>query len=653
VAVLNETFWRERLAGTPMIGRSIVIDGRSFNVVGLVASRYPLGVDVWVPLALSAREWGDVRSRSLQAVALLERDISLAAAEADARRVAAGLAATYPDSHRGRSFRLLPLRAEQYEFTLGLFSLVQSLAVGVLLVATANAISIMTVRVLDGRAESSVRGALGASAARIGRPYVIEALLLSTAAGCLAIVMIRWMVPLVRRGVPAGIAKWIAGWDAVQPDLGLALTTWCVAAAIGLCVGVWSSRRGVRDNVAAAMGSEGRVISGNRGGGRAISLGIQAGISVVLLSAAALFAGGLVEVRTAFEGHDPDRVLLARAAAPAHRFPRDEDVVAFFDRAVAMAATLPAVRSAGLVQNAPASNVSNPTRGIWPVESPPPAGTQPPTADVQIANPRGLTALGVPLLRGRSFRDGDTAAAARVALVSRQLAGRLWHDVDPLGREVALDDGSRWQVVGVLEDIRLNWYDGGPRPTIYLPHSQTAARAMTFVLRSDATPETLAAPLRAALRGVAADPPPLRTYTLRQEVDDSLAPLVTLAWVIAGLAAIASVIATAGIYGMAASAVASRTRELGVRIVLGARPRSLVRLVLEAVARPVGIGCVTGAIAAIWLARWAGSHTFGLLTLDPRVPIGVGALLTATALLGAWAPCRRAARVDPIVALRE
>ncbi|MGH9315427.1 MAG: ABC transporter permease [Vicinamibacterales bacterium] len=652
VAVLNETFWRERLGGASILGRSMLIDGRAFIVIGVVAARYPLAVDVWVPLALSPVEWEDRTARRLQVVALLKRRVTTQAAEADARRVAAAIAGEYPDTHRGRSLRLLALRAEQYEFTLGLFSVVQIVALGVLIVAAANAVTIMTVKVLDGRPEAATRAALGASVFRVVRPYVLEAATLSATAGVLAILMAQWTVPLVRRGVPPGIAKWIAGWDTVRLDVPLALATWCAATAIGIVVGIWSGARGARGNLAAMIAWEGRVGTGAPGRGRELVLALQAGVSVVLLSVAVLFSAGLSDIRATFREYDPDHVLLARVTAPAHRYPEATDVVAFFERAAAAAAALPGVRVAGLVQNAPASNVPNPVRGIWPAEEPPAKGTPSTIADVQIADARGLSALGLRVTSGREFRSGDAAAAPRVALVSRQLASRLWGARDPLGRLVALDDGSRWQVIGLVEDILLNWYDGGPRPTLYLPHAQTSARGMTLVLRAGGSPESLVGPLGVAVRRIERDPPPLRTFTLRSEVDDALAPLLTLAWLLAALSLVAFALATAGIYGVAASAVVLRTREMGIRVVLGARPRALARLVLRVVARPVALGCAVGIPAAAALVRWLSAHTFGLLELDPAVPIAVGALLLAAAALGAWTPSRRAARVDPIVTLR-
>jgi predicted permease len=651
VAVLNETFWLERLGGSPIVGQTVRLDGRPVTVIGVVSERYPLGVDAWVPLALSPTEWDDRNARALQVVALLADDLTLSAAEADARRVAAALSLAYPDTHRGRSLRLLPLRAEQYEFTLGLFSAVQIVAFGVLLVAAANAVTIMAVNVLDGRHDASVRAALGASVVRVVRPYVLEAAVLSVCAGLVAILLTEWTVPLVRFGVPPAIAKWIAGWDAIQADGSLALATWGVAAVIGVGVGIWSGCRGMRGSLATTLAQEGRTIAGG-GRARGVALALQAGVSVVLLSAAALFSGGLADVRSAFGAYDADRVLLARATASAHRYPADADVIAFFQRVAAAAASLPGVHVAGLVQNAPASNVPSPARGVWPAEDPPAPGTPAPTADIQIADPRGLAALDVPIVRGRSFADSDTADVSRVALVSRQLANRLWGTRDPLGRVVAVDDESRWRVIGVVEDIRLNWYDGGARPTLYLPHAQTGARAMTFVLRSSDSPEKLAAPLAAAVRRIEPDAPALRTYTLRAEVDDSLAPLLTLAWLLAALSSVAFALAMAGMYGLAASAVAMRRRELGIRAVLGAQPRSLARLVFAVVARPVGFGCVVGIPAAGGLARWLGTHTFGLLALDPVVPLAIAALLMAAAAFGAWSPSRHAAQVDPIIALR-
>jgi putative ABC transport system permease protein len=653
VVMLNETFWRERLGSAPRVGESILVDDRRLSIIGVVAARYPLAVDVWVPLALTPSEREDRTTRNLQLLALLKPGVSRSAAAADARRVAASVAAEYPDTHRGRSLRLLPLREEQYEFTLGLFSMVQIVALGVLLVAVANAVTIMSVKAMDGRLDAALRAALGASAVRVVRPHVLEAALLSTAAGVLAILMARWAIPLVRRGVPAGIAKWIAGWDAIRLDSSLALATWAAATAIGTAIGIWSGVRAARGNLAAMIAWEARAVGGAARRGRNVALALQAGVSVLLLSAAALFGSGLRDVRTTFDRYALDSVLLARTTAPAHRYPAETDVAAFFDRLTGAAAALPGVRVAGLVQNAPASNVSSPVRGLWPKEAPPEKGTPSPTADVQIADPRGLVALGVPLWRGRSFHDGDTSISPRVALISRQLASRLWTDREATGRVITLDDGSAWRVVGVVEDMQVNWYDGGPRPTLYLPHAQTAARSMTLVIRADGQPGDLAPALRTAARSVEPDPPPLRTYTLRTEVHDTLAPLVTLGWLLAALAVVALGLSTAGIYGVAASAVALRTREMGVRLVLGAEPRSLARLVLRVAAGPVALGCVVAVPLSVWLTRWLGSHTFGLLAQNPLVPILVGAVLLAAAAAGAWTPSRRAARVDPIVALRE
>ena len=379
-------------------------------------------------------------------------------------------------------------------------------------------------------------------------------------------------------------------------------STWGAAAVIGATIGAWSGIRGARGNLHATIASSEQRMGSAPGRGRELLLALQAVASIVLLSGAMLFTGGLRDIRATYRSYDPDSVLLARTTAAAHRYATPADVVAFFERAAAAGAALPGVRVAGLVQNAPASNVSSPERGIWPGEEPPAQGTIVPTADVQIADARGLVALGVSMASGRGFRDGDTDAAPRVALVSQQLAKRLWGERDPLGRRVTVDDGSHWQVVGVVEDIRLNWYDGGPRPTLYLPHAQTAARTMTLVLRGDGNPAMLAGPLGASLRHVDRDPPPLRTYTLREEVDDSLAPLVTLAWLLGALAIVAIALATAGIYGNAATAAARRMREMGIRLVLGARPNTLGRLIIGMAVRPVGIGCAIGVPASLGLA---------------------------------------------------
>ncbi|HET9269543.1 MAG TPA: ABC transporter permease, partial [Vicinamibacterales bacterium] len=653
VVVLSEQFWRARMGGADVIGREVRLLGRPFIIVGILpaAFRYPLGSEAWIPLTLTPAEWTERAGQTLLTAARLKQDVTVGAADADARRVMATLAAQFPDTNQGRSVRLVPLRTEQYEFTLVLFSAAEALAIGVLIVAALNAFLVLTARAMDDLPDAALRGALGGSPWQIVRPQVLETVFVAVLASGVGLVLSQAGLAALRRGVPPGITKWLAGWDAIGLDFTLGAGVLGGGLAIGLLLGgVSAGRLSRRCGSLVLAGTRG--VGASRPRGRAVFLWLQCAVSIVLLIAAAFFATALARVNRTFDAFGPDRALTARVSLTAIRYPDDADVVQYFDRLAGAARTLPGVRHAGIVRNLPASNVPSPRKPVWPEEAPPSRVADQMRADVQVVGPGALEALQVPLAGGRFFEERDAAGAMPSVIVSRLLADQLWPGRDPLGRRLVSDDGVSRTVVGVVGDVRMNWFDQTARPTLYLPHAQWPARTMMIVARTPGSADALAAPLRAQAGDIDSDQPLGEVESLAVSVADSLSPLRTLGWLLVALAIVSLGLATIGVYGVTAVSVAERERELGIRMALGATPAGLARIVVGRAVRVAVSGGAAGAVTALVAAGPIGSRAFGFFATEPLVPLGASLALWVAAAAAAWAPARRAARTDPAVTLR-
>jgi putative ABC transport system permease protein len=369
----------------------------------------------------------------------------------------------------------------------------------------------------------------------------------------------------------------------------------------------------------------------------------------VLLIAAGMMLRGYRDLRSAFVGLRPDRVLTFVFNLPERYYPENRDLVEFHDRLLSGISGLPGVERAALIRNAPASNVPSPS-ALFTIDGRASLSVSDmPRADVQNLTPAAFEALGVPMVAGRGFRDGDRAGAPRVAIISGAMARRYWPGGDPLGASIRLADASTAPitVVGVADDFKLNWYDPQPRTVVYLPAAQAPARRMRAVVRAGGDPLRLARPIATVARGIDDRQALSGLKTLQAEVDEALAPVRIVGLLLSVCAVVAIAIAGAGIYGVLAHWVASRSRELGVRLALGARPGDLMRLVLVEAIRMTIVGlsvAVPLALAAAWVGR---RSLFGLPSPTISVVGGVCVLAIAIVAVAAAGPAFGALRADP------
>jgi putative ABC transport system permease protein len=657
VAVLSHRYWKARF-GTDrgLIGRPITLNGRATTVVGVIPDDncYPPGVDVWVPLVLTPAEQEDHASQPLLAVARLRSGVSAAAGREELGRVAAALAARFPATNRGRGFDLLELRKEQYEFTAVLFSIVQIAALLVLALAAANVINLVLADVVDRQREFTIRGALGASRATLFGQLFAEALIVTVASGGAGLIAASWTLPLIHAALPEGIGRWIAGWHSIQIDGTVAIVTTTGSVATGAVLGAVTGWHAMH---AASAGSVRDVRpSGTPRLTRARRMLLVSEMvsAVVLLLCAAVTLKGFGRVSAAFETLSPPELLHFRLTLPGSRYPDDRHVVEFQDRLVDRIAGLPGVSAVGLIRNEPASNVSNPVVSFAIEGRAPLAISDMPRADVQTMSWSGLDTLRLRVISGRPLAAADTAFSPRVAIISDAMAQRLWPGRDPLGTRVRLGDSTApWiTIVGVVTDLKLNWYDPQPRPTIILPHTQQPSRQMRVMIRASADPAALAVPVRAIVSGI----DPLQPLDEMQRFDDtvseSISPVRLLGLLLTIGSALTLMFSATGIYGSLAHWVSVRRREFGVRIALGASTVAMYRLILEEVLRlsamGVGIGSSVG-VVALAVAR---SSVFGLTSVDPVTVVEVTVFVVGVSLLSALVPARRAGASDPAVLLQ-
>jgi putative ABC transport system permease protein len=656
--VLSHRYWTARFSADPaLIGRTIVLNGRSTTVVGVIPDDncYPPGIDAWVPLVLTPAEQQDHASQHFLSVARLKPAVSLDIAREDMRQVAATLAARYPQTNRGRGFDLLELRKEQYEFTAGLFLMVQVAALLVLGLAAANVVNLMLANVIDRQRELTVRLALGAPRRVIFNLLVMEALCVTASAGAAGILVAFWSMPLIHAALPEGIGRWIAGWQSIRIDSTVVAVTTAITALTGAALGGVTGWHAVRAALSGSLRDVGRAGSPRLTRSRRVLIVAEVAFAMVLLLGAVVTLKGFSRLSVAFDTLAPRELLNFGVTLPASRYPDDPRIVEFQNRLVDRLSALPGVSHVGLIRNEPASNVSNPLTPFAIEGREPLALSDTPRADLQTMSSGGFEALHVRVVRGRLLSSSDTAAAPRVAVVSEAMARRFWPTGDPVGDRVRLGDSAApWTtIVGVVTDLRLNWYDPEPRPTITVPHTQVPSRQMRVMVRATVDPVTLAGPIRAVVSQL----DPLQPVSSMQRVDDVVAESISPVRVLGLLLLIGGTLAIAfsatGIYGALAHWVSTRRREFGIRIALGASGVSVAQLVLMQVLTLTVIGLSVGlplGLAGLALLR---NSLFGLAAVDAATIGEVGAFVLAVATLAALAPVRRARLTDPSALLQS
>ena len=655
VVLISEPLWRTRFgADTGIIGRDIVLDGKHSTVRGVIARDdvYPERTEAWTLLTLGAADANDHASNlNYVTIARLRDGATLDQAEAEAATVSRRLVRDFPSDFREWQLDVRPLRlfgvASQED--VGIFI---AAAGFVLVIACTNLAGVLVARLTRRRRELAVRAAMGAHAWRITRQLLTETLLVCVGSGLLAVgvarVMLRALVDNVPDAVaPPGLTKVAIDWPAFTFALVL-------ASACGLVIAFWPALRFARPDLNAELrdGVRTRSARGASGGERVrrVLVVLELALSVILLAAAGLLVRSEAKIARAPVGLSPDHVLTLSVQLPTEIDGRRVESRGYFDRLAQQVTRVPGVTSAGAVAFLPLGR-SGWSSSMFQVDGRPPmkntGGTR-----TQVVTPGYFAALKIPILRGRALTDADADTTRRVALVNETLARRFFPDDDPLGRVLVLANGARFQIVGIVADVKQQGAASDPGQEILMPSATTSRRATTLVVRTSTDPAQLTS---AVVKAIASFDPNLaisRVRTMNDVVDEFLQPYRIEQVSMTVFAAIAIVIATMGLYAIMSYTVASRTREFGVRLALGATGRSLVRLVLLQGLRLATAGVVIGVAGALATMRMMRSRLYDVAPSDPltlaSVVVGVGLVAIAAALL----PAQRAIAVDPVSSLR-
>ena len=658
VVVISHDTWRERFASDPsVVGKTVQINGHTTEIVGVMPAgfHYPLGAQIWMPLTMTQADRADRSSRDLSLLALLRDGVSRKQAEAELQALNSQLQHRYPTTNVNRTAVLLPLREEQYTYTAPMFVILQAAAGFVLLLACANLLNLMLARSVVRQREIAVRSALGATRSRLARVFTGETVLLTSMALLVAIFMSIMSIAAIRNNMPPGMTKWIAGWSDIHLDGRVLSFAAALALVLAVVFGIAGTLYASQTNVNEALKESSRSATGSRTQRRVLSALVVAQVvfAVVLLAGASSAIRSVFLLSELYHGFDPDNLLTLEISVP-KRYGGAVKLASFYERALQQITALPEVESAAFATNLPASNVDCP-RVTYEIPGHRPAlsGALAPSSDLEIISPDFFSALRLNLLEGRPFTTSDRRDTPPVAIVSKSLAMNSWPNSTPVGQKIMLNNGRDvLTVVGVVSDLKLNWYEPRARPTIYLLYQQTEPTSLTLAARINAHGRSAANEIRRQLQSLDPDIALNEIRPLTLEISDALAPIRIIGWLMLVFGAVALLLSTLGIYAMFSHRVARRTHEFGVRVALGATSGNLFRQILAESLTLACAGLALGLPAAYGLNLFAASQMFGLNELSWRMMAGftVGILLIAG--LSALVPARRAMRSDPIRALR-
>ena len=677
VAVLSFGFWQRHFGGdAAVLSRRIELDAEPYTVVGVMPSwfNYPRNTEIWTPLDMSPQNLGSRGNHSYLAVARLKTGISAAQAQADLQVIAGRLEAQYPDSNEKVGAAVVPMREQLTGSSREPLLILLGAVTLVLLVACANVANLLLIRAGSRRRELAIRGALGAGRRRLVRQLLTESLLLALAGAVAGLAFAWWAVRLLQsvETLPIPLV------NPVRIDLAVLLFTLGAAVVTGLLFGILPALQASGLALSEELKAGGQGVPGGRRGTRrwrdAIAVA-EIAVSLALLVGAGLLLRSFDALRRAEVGVDPRGVLTLAVQLPAKSYATLTARRSFYDRLLARVRAVPGVQAVAASTLIPLEGGSN---GYITVPGRDDAALANQLFEWNYTTNDYLRAFGIPLVQGRGFtsRDDDEAAEAATKLqevfaspeprrerlrglsvatvINRTMARLLWPGQDPVGKTFVLGGVLNARVVGVTADARVRGIRGESLPQAHFPFvaSLDDAGSRILVVKGTVPPATLLAPVRACLAELDPTLAVIQPRTMDDVIADAMQDTRLQASLLVTFAALAAILAAVGLYSVMAFLVAQRTREIGIRLALGAHPRDLVRLVLRHAAALILAGVVAGVAGALWLVRLLRSLLYGVGPADPATFVAVSGLLVLIALAACIVPARRAVRVDPLVAFR-
>jgi putative ABC transport system permease protein len=655
VVILSHALWRRRFGGDPdIVGRTIQLSGEPHTIVGVMRPdfTYPgREFQLWAPLAPPPEAFAERLNWGLVGVARLRDGVTLDHARADLATINARLARQYPATNDSvgtvveamHEDIVSPVRTPLYVL-LGAVG-------GMLLIGCANLANLLLARGLSRRRELAVRATLGASRGRLVAQSVTEVIPIFLIGGAVGVIAARWALAAIVPLLPADLPR--------AEYIGLHRPVLAVAAGalgtITLLAGIWPAVGAGRAGLGASMAELSRSSTGGAQRMRVRDLLVvsQIAITLLLLVGASVLMRSFTELRQVDPGFRAERVFSAHLAVPRSEYPTDRAIADLYARMLERLRALPDVEWAGMVNRLPLGGANQ--NGTLVLEDARGQIELKLTTNWRTVTPDYFRAMGIPLVRGRTFTDADHADAPPVGIIDERLARLAWPGQDPIGRRfrLPLSDAPWVTIVGVVGDIRHETLDADAAPHAYWNYRQRTQDRAALVVKTRGDPAALTRSVSAVVGAVDPDLPLYDVRTLEAVVERSLARRWLQTAVLGSFAAIALLLASIGVYGVIAYAVGQRLREFGIRMALGARRRDIVSLVLRRGARLFLVGAVIGISGAVLAVRVLTSLVYGVSPLDLPSFVAATVILLVVGLTACYLPAQRAARADPTVALRS
>ena len=658
VAVISEQLWRRDFGGDKsVIGKTVRINSTPFTIVGVAPGdrRYPITVELWMVKHWAPNELVD-QSRGARWLGMLARvkdGVDIAAADNEVEKISEAMEKQFPEVLRERRAHVVTV----HEFLVGeirkpLFIMLGAVTL-VLLIACANVANLMLVRATARESEMAVRTALGAGRGRLIRQLMTESVILSLVGAAVGLAVARLAMHEMLGRAPQNLP-----FVATASIDGTTLTVTAIVALLtGVIFGVLPAMQVGKHDLATALraGSRGTRTRPGANGAKRLIVVAEVAVAVTLLTGAGLLLHSFAKLLSVDPGFRADGVLTMKLLLPQRSY--DSTASQNFARELEQRVrALPGLKSVGLANFIPldggSENYSFTIRGHAPVRP-----SEQPSTEARKVTPDFFATMGMPVLRGRAISATDQPGTPQVLVVNQAFVHEFFPNADPIGKSIALGwggkpGGDEREIVGVVGDVHSFGLEDAPEPTVYAPIAQRYDHTISIVVRTAGPPATVAAPLRSLVRDLDHELPVYSVQTMEERVSGSVGRQRFYASLIAIFAAVALLLSAVGLYGVIAYAVSQRTHELGVRVALGATSDRISRMVIGEGLLLTGVGIVIGLFASLFAGHVVSSLLFGVSALDPMTIGSVVLVLTGVAIFASWLPARRAARVDPLIAMR-
>ena len=670
--ILGHALWEQRYASDPnIVGKNVRVDGKNCTIVGVMPKGFdfPLPAEAWLPLSLTVTEQQRRDTRWLWVLGRLKPGISFSEASAEMQSVVQRQAEAYPDTDRGWQLRPMPLAQFMTGDITRQYTLLLMGAVGfVLLIACADVANVQFARMSGRTNELAVRSALGSSRWRVVRQLLTESILLSAGGAVLGLFIAQWAIELILSHMPPDVARFIAGWKTIGLDSGAFFFAFIIALLSGILSGIAPSLLGSRANLNDALKESGRGSSAGRARHRlrgALVVG-EVSLALILLVGAGLLVKNFQGLLNVNESYSPRTLLTLNLTLPHGQYVTQPQQLAFFEQVLQRLNALPGVQSAAIVSHVPYSEGGGVGENTFSIREHP-ANKRGSMQDAIVENisPSYFRIMNIALRDGRLLNDADGANAPKAVVISESLARRYFPAESPLGKHISTgrtpadvsDTGVAahpwWTIVGVVNDLHYSWINKEDIPTIYGSFRQWPPYYTTVVLRAaQGEPTQLISAVHSEIAAVDPDLPLYNIKPMDKVISESIVGIAYVATMMAVLGVIALVLASVGVFGVMSYSVSERAHEIGVRMSLGAQTADILRMVLRSGMTLTLLGLAIGLPMAFALARALAALLFGVAATDPFSFIGLPLLLASVAALACYLPARRAARLDPLKALR-